>query len=391
MTRDPKAIEKPSARSTSAVHAGAGTPSPGDPVVTPIVPSSTYVTDVPPDGEVRYTRYANTPNQLVVARKLAALEGAEDAVVVASGMAATALALLAFLGAGDHVVAARSLYGGTALLLKRDLSRLGVETTFVGGGERWARALRANTRAILVEVPSNPTLRLTDLRGLARLAGTRGLPLLVDATFATPILMRPLEHGADVVIHSATKYLGGHSDLMAGVVAGSEAVIREVREKLKSFGPVLDAHSAWLLERGLKTLHVRVERQTATAGELAAWLSAHPAVGSTIYPGLPSHPDHVLARALMSGFGGMLSFTVRGGDAAALRVLERLRLMRVAPSLGGVETLVSMPRHTSHASLTQKERVDLGIGPGFVRVSVGLEDVADLRDDLGQALDPESA
>jgi cystathionine beta-lyase/cystathionine gamma-synthase len=387
MKRERKGTPPAGGLSTRAVHAGTPPGVAGDPVVTPIVPSSTYLTAAHPEEEVRYTRYANTPNHEVLAAKMAALEGAEDAVVVASGMAATALALLAFVGAGDHIVATRNLYGGTALLLNRDLPRLGIETTFVGDAQRWAKSIRPQTRALLVEVPSNPTMRVADLRGLARLASARGLPLLVDSTFASPVLLRPLEHGADVVIHSATKYLGGHSDLVAGVVASSSAVIQEVREKLKSFGPVLDPHAVWLLERGIKTLAVRVERQTASAGGLAAWLERQPAVLAVHYPGLESHPDHVMARELMTGFGGMLAFVVPGGDEAALRVLDRLRLMRVAPSLGGVESLVSMPRFTSHVALTPQEREALGIPDGFIRVSVGIEDLDDLKRDLAQALE----
>lgn len=376
--------------STRAVHAGSADPAPGAPVVTPIVESTTFYTDPVPQGEVLYTRYGNNPNHLVLAEKLAALEGAEAAIVVGSGMAATALALLSFVGAGDHVIAARDLYGGTRQLLTRDFPRLGIETTFLPPDADWRAALRPRTRALFVEIPTNPLLRVPDIRPLARLARERGLPLLVDATFASPVNFRPLEHGADVVIHSASKYLGGHSDVIAGVVAGPAAVVEEVREKLKSFGPVLAPHAAWLLERGIKTLAVRMERHNQNALTLARRLTEHPAVLRVHYPGLEDHPDHAIARELFRGFGGMLSIVVRGGDEAALRVLGRLRVMRVAPSLGGVETLVSMPRFTSHVALSPAERHALGIEDGFIRFSIGIEDVEDLWTDLRQALDPEA-
>ncbi|HEX7050526.1 MAG TPA: aminotransferase class I/II-fold pyridoxal phosphate-dependent enzyme [Longimicrobiales bacterium] len=377
-------------RSTRAVHAGTAQHEPGAPVVSPIVPSATFYNDVEPTGEVRYTRYGTNPNHLVLAEKLAALEGAEAALAVGSGMAAMALALLALTRTGDHIVAARTLYGGTATLLLRDFPRLGIETTFVDRDEQWAEAIRPQTRALLVEIPVNPTLRIPDIRPLARLAAEHGIPLVVDATFATPINFRPLEHGATVVIHSATKYLGGHSDLTAGSVAGPADLIAEIREKLKSFGASLDPHAAWLLERGIKTLALRVERQNATALELAGWLETHPAVAAVHYPGLATHPDHLIARELFDGFGGMLAMVVRGGDDAAVRVLRRLRLISVAPSLGGVETLVSMPRFTSHAGLSMEERRALGIAEGFIRFSIGIEDPADLRAELAAALGPEA-
>jgi cystathionine beta-lyase/cystathionine gamma-synthase len=218
----------------------------------------------------------------------------------------------------------------------------------------------------------------------------RGIPLLVDATFATPINFRPLAHGAAAVIHSATKYLGGHSDVTAGVVAGAESIVREVREKLMSFGPVLDPHATWLLDRGIKTLAVRMARHNENGLAVARWLCGHGAVARVHYPGLEHHPDHLLARELFGGYGGVVSMVVRGGDDAALRVVGRLQLMSAAPSLGGVETLVSMPRFTSHASLTPQERHRLGIEDGFIRISLGIEDAADLVADLEQALRPES-
>lgn len=373
--------------STRAVHAGEATPRGGAPVVSPIVQSSTFYTADEPGAEVRYTRYGNNPNQQVTADKLAAMEGAEAGIIVGSGMAATALSLLTFLSTGDHVVAASSLYGGTLQLLRRELPRLGIEATFVPQGGRWASAMRKRTRVLLVELPSNPTLRVMRLEPLSKIARERGVALVVDATFATPVNLRPLEHGADVVVHSATKYLGGHSDLVAGAVAGPASVIDEVRERMKSFGASLDPNAAWLLERGMKTLSLRVERQNRNALALAGWLESLPSVSRVLHPGLASHPDHEVASDMMDGFGGMLSLVVRGGDRRAGQVMNRFRLIRVAPSLGGVESLASMPRHTSHAGMDAAERKEAGIEPGFIRLSIGIEDEADLRADLEQALE----
>ncbi|MGD8278884.1 MAG: aminotransferase class I/II-fold pyridoxal phosphate-dependent enzyme [Gemmatimonadota bacterium] len=375
-------------RSTRAVHAGSGPRTPNAPVVNPVVPSATFYTEAVPEGEVKYTRYGTNPTHEALGKRLAALESAEAAIPLASGNAACMLSVLACVGAGDHVVAARSLYGGTLRILTRELPRLGIETTFVDLDGDWAAAFRPETRVVFVEVPVNPTLRVLDIRTLARLCRERGARLIVDATFATPINFRPLEHGADLVMHSGTKYLGGHSDVTAGVVAGTRELVAEVREKLISFGPVLDPHAVWLLERGIKTLDVRVGRQNANALALAERLAAHPAVTRVNYPGLDVHPDRARVRELFDGTGGMLSFEVRGGDEAALDVLARLELACVAPSLGSVETLVSMPRYTSHVALSREERHALGVGDGFIRVSVGIEDGRDLIEDFERALAP---
>ncbi|HUG02288.1 MAG TPA: aminotransferase class I/II-fold pyridoxal phosphate-dependent enzyme [Longimicrobiales bacterium] len=382
--REPRPDPGPS---TLAVHAGGPSPSPGAPVVAPVVHSATFFYAEEGDGELRYTRYLNNPTLEAVARRVAALEGTEAALVTSSGMAAMAMTLLALTRAGDHIVAARDLYGGTVTLLSEELPRLGIETTFVPGDP--TSALRPETKAIVIEVPSNPVMRVPDLPGIARAARAAGVALVVDATFASPVNLRAADHGASAVVHSGTKYLGGHSDVTAGVVAGDAELIASVRRRVRSFGPVLDPGAAATLERGMKTLAVRVQRHNANAAALADWLAAHPAVESVSYPGRADHPDHERAAALMSGFGGMLGFAVRGGDEAALRALRRLRILRVAPSLGSVESLVSMPRYTSHASLTDPERAERGIPPGYVRVSVGVEDLQDLREDLARALEPE--
>jgi cystathionine beta-lyase/cystathionine gamma-synthase len=371
---------------TRAVHAGSAPIGRLVPVVQPIFQTATFLTEMADDAEVGYTRYGNNPNLEALGARLAALEGAEAALAVASGNAAMALLLLSMAASGDRIVAPRQLYGGTLRLLLRDLPRLGIETDFVDFSEDWHSAINAHTRLVLLEMPVNPTLRLPDLPGIAAIAAAHGLPLAVDATFATPVNLRPLEHGASLVMHSATKYLGGHSDVTAGVVAGSVDRVAAVRELMISFGPVLDPHAAWLLERGVKTLGARMARHNENGLAVAHWLAEHPAVEAVHYPGLESHPDHARALTLLDGFGGMVGVVVKGGDDAAVAALRRLRLFAIAPSLGGVESLVSMPRFTSHAALTDAERRAIGIEPGFVRLSLGIEDAADLIADLGQAL-----
>jgi cystathionine beta-lyase/cystathionine gamma-synthase len=392
MKPDEKAPEPaaPEGMSTRAVHAGGARPEPGASVVTPIYQTSTFFSEPVPAGEVQYTRYGNNPNHVALATKLASLDGGEAALVVASGNAACALSLLSCAGAGDHIVAQRELYGGTLRLVQHELPRLGITTTLLPDGAGWAAAIRPETRAFLLEMPANPTLRVPDIEEAVRVARLRGIPVIVDATFSSPVNFRPLEHGADIVFHSATKYLGGHSDLTAGVVISTAERIERVRELLKSFGPVLDPHAVWLLERGVKTLAVRMERHNENGLTLARWLAQHPVVDRVFYPALESHPDHARARSLFSGFGGVLAIMVRGGDDAALRVTQRLRLMCVAPSLGGVDTLVSMPSFTSHAALSAEERHALGIGDGFIRLALGIEDARDLIADLEQALAPEA-
>jgi cystathionine beta-lyase/cystathionine gamma-synthase len=372
--------------STLAVHAGSDPATPGAPVVAPLVSSATFHNAVEPRSEVIYGRYSNSESFRRLGEKLAALEGAEAALVVGSGMAAVSLAILTYAGAGDHVVAADTLYGGTMTLLSQELPRLGIETTFVDPTGDWGPAIRPTTRVLFMEVPVNPTLRVPDPRPVAALARQRGLPLVLDATLATPVNFRPIELGVDVVVHSATKYLGGHSDLVAGVLAGRAGMVEAARARLRSFGPSLDPHALWLLDRGLKTLAIRVERQNATALALARWLAGRPAVAAVHHPGLDSHPDHALAAELLRGSGGMLSFVVRGGDAAARAVMERFRIIAVAPSLGGVESLASMPCYTSHVALSARARRRAGIADGFIRLSVGVEDEPDLRADLAAGL-----
>ena len=355
----------------------------------PIFQSSTFANDVGSEEEVLYTRYGNNPNQTGLAQKYALLEGAEAAVFVASGMGATALAHLAVLRPGDHLVSSRWVYGGTRRLFDEELGRFGISVTYVDPTQprSWRRSVRKTTRAMFFESPTNPTMRVLDPVPIAKLTKEYGLALLVDATFASPINFRPLEHGADVAITSGTKYLNGHSDVIAGAVAGTHSFIEEVIRLMRLWGQAIDPHAAWLLERGMKTLDIRMARHNVNGATLAAWAAQHPKIDAVHYPGLADHPDHAVAARLLGGFGGMVGLTLKGGAPAAERFLRRLRVFTHAPSLAGVESLVSEPRLTSHKGYTPEERSAAGIPDGFVRLSCGIEDAADLIEDLRQALE----
>ena len=373
---------------TSAIHAGEAAARPGQPVVAPVVRSSTFhCSGSGGDAVLRYSRYGNNPNQESVAAKVAALEGTEAALALASGMAATAMTLLAVTEAGDHVVASRYLYGATQLLLADELPRRGITTTFVDPDDpaSWSAALRPRTSVVLIELPTNPTLKVFDIGPAKRAAQQAGAILAADMTFATPVNLRAAEHGVDAVIHSATKYLGGHSDLIAGVVAGSRGLIERVARMMKLYGASIDPETAWLLERGIRTLPVRMERHNRSAHALAEWFEGVPGVRQVIYPGLASHPDHACASRMLDGYGGMLAIVLEGGGEAADRFCTSLQWAAVAPSLGGVETLVSQPRHTSHLNLAPAERSALGIDDAMVRISVGLEDLEDLKAEFAAA------
>ena len=375
--------------STRAVHGGGHERTPGEPVAPAVIQSSTFLTK--PDGSstVRYSREGNNPAQERLERLLAGLEGAEDAVVVGSGMAAIALTALAVTRQGDRIVASRDLYGNTRKLFQDELPRRGVDVVLVDPHDpsAWWAAADARTRALYLEMPTNPTLRIPDPEPVVRLGRERGVPVLADVTFASPVNLRPAELGISASIHSATKYLGGHSDLVAGVVSGPRDLMEEVRRGLRLYGAVLDPHALWMLERSLRTLTLRVERQNRNAAHLAEVMEGRAGVRSVVHPGRESHPDHARAQELMDGYGGMLGVILEGGGPAADRFMEEVRLALSAPSLGGVETLVSQPRHTSHRHMSREARTEQGIPDGFVRVSVGVEDPGDLERDFVQALE----
>jgi cystathionine beta-lyase/cystathionine gamma-synthase len=364
-------------------------------ISTPIFQSSTFeldgaaYADIEQTGGKRtwwYTRLAN-PTVDGVARTLAALEGAEEALLFSSGMSAISTTLLALVPPGGRVVAGRGVYGGTHVLLER-FADFGREAALVDVDDHaaWHRESASGADVLYVETLSNPLLRVADLPALARLARSNGALLVVDSTFTTPVNVRPVEHGADIVLHSATKYLNGHCDLVAGAVAGRSDLVDRVHERAITLGGCLDPHAAFLLGRGLRTLVLRMERHNANAAIVAAWLERHPDVEAVSYPFLDSHPDYALAHRLLAGASGVVTFRVRGGDERAGRLLDRLHLFRQAISLGGVESLASAPYNTSHAVLSSQERGRAGILPGTVRLSVGIEDVDDLLADLDEAL-----
>jgi cystathionine beta-lyase/cystathionine gamma-synthase len=379
----------PGGLSTRAIHGEPQQKPVSSPVVSPIYQSSTFANQVgSPDGIV-YTRYGNNPNQIAIATRLAALEGAEAAIFLGSGMGATALAHLSVLHPGDHLLSSQWIYGGTRRLFAEEFHRLGIEVSYVDPSDprNWRRHLQRNTRAVFVEAVTNPLMRVVDIDYLASFCRELGITLLVDSTFATPVNCRPLEHGADIVIHSATKYLNGHSDVIAGAVASDQPVVDEVRRLMTVWGPAIDPHQAWLVERGLKTLVVRMERHNENGDAFARWAEGHPAIEQVHYPGLESHPDHQVVTGLLQGCGGMVGIVVNGGAEATQTILQHLRVATHAPSLGGTETLVSVPRFTSHASLSAEELAEQGISEGLVRVSLGIEDVEDIIADFEAAFE----
>jgi cystathionine beta-lyase len=335
-----------------------------------------------------YPRYFNTPNQRAVVEKVGALEGAEDGVLFSSGMAAMSTAILAFAGAGDHVVMQEELYGGTHAFAAREFERLGIRYSFAAtDAAAVCAAVREDTKVIVIESPTNPLLSVVDVRAVTALARARGITTVMDNTFATPIHQNPVTLGVDVVVHSGTKYLGGHSDLCCGLALTDRARAGRMREMGHHLGGSLNAMTCYLLERSLKTLALRVERQTENAARLAEFLFGHPAVRRVNYPGLPSFPGHAVARSQMSGFGGMLSFELDDRTVRPRAFLDRLRLIRPAVSLGGVESTICAPVETSHAKLPVADRQRIGISDALLRLSTGVEHAEDLIADLAAALD----
>jgi cystathionine gamma-synthase len=379
-----------------AVHAGEPRPKPGHSLATPIMQTATFTFASSQeikdhfDGKidrVEYGRYGN-PTQRIAETKLAALEGAADCLLFSSGMAAVTTALFAMLSRGTHVVVTDDSYRRTRQFLNQTLHRYGIEVSTVPAGDYDALedAIRPTTRVLVSESPTNPYNRIVDLERFATIGRRHRVKTLIDATFATPYNQRPLEWGVDVVIHSATKYLGGHNDLMAGAVLGSRDVVSAIRGLQGVTGAIVDPFAAYLLVRGLKTFALRLERQNANAQALAEFLAGHPRVAAVHYAGLPSHPEHEVAQKQMRGFGGVVSFEVRGDLDAASRVVDACRIPYIAVSLGGVESLIEQPAIMSFYELTTEERLGIGIKDNLIRYAVGIEDADDLIADLAQAL-----
>jgi cystathionine gamma-synthase len=382
--------------STLSVHGGEPGRHPHDAVTPPIVQTATYVfRDTAElcayfDGAIEreeYGRYGN-PSVRAVEAKVAALEHAEEAVAFASGMAAVTSTLFALLRAGGHVVLFADCYRRTRQFVTSFLGRFGVDATLVPAADvdALAGALRPETRLVVCEAPSNPYQHFVDLEALSRVCRARGVKTLVDSTFATPINLRPLEHGIDLVLHSATKYLAGHNDVLGGVIVGASPLVSLVRDVRHVLGGVLDPHAAYLIGRGMKTLALRVRQQNATALAVARFLEAHARVRRVYYLGLACHPAHEVARRYMAGHGGVVTFEVDGDLAATSRFVDACRIPRIAPSLGGVESLIEQPALMSYYELTTKEREAVGIRDNLVRIAVGIEDESDLIADLEQAL-----
>jgi cystathionine beta-lyase/cystathionine gamma-synthase len=379
---------------TTAVHGGEPRPGPDGSVVFPIYQGTVYEVG-PGTGyhDLKYIRLNSTPSQRYLHDKLAALEGAEAAVATSSGMAALTTILFSLMRAGDHLLASDCLYGGTHDFLTEHAADLGWSYSFVDAGrpETWEAARTERTKVFLVETITNPLMRVGLLDRVADFGRREGIVTVIDNTFASPVNFRPLQAGFDVAFHSATKYLGGHSDLVAGAVMGGADVIERVRQTLNLLGGSLDPHAGFLLARGIKTLALRVQAQNANALALARYLAEHPAVAAVNYPGLASHPDHAHAAKLLSGFGGMLSLRLHGGEQAAQALLDAVTLAYAAPSLGGVETLITRPAATSHAGMSLADRDRLGITADLVRISSGIEGTQDLIGDFARALDKSHA
>jgi len=383
---------------TKAVRGASDLEKKNGPMATPIYQTSTFeVTDN--DEQLRathsdhfYTRYGN-PTNTVAEKTIAALEGMDSALTFASGMGAITTTLMALLKSGDHVVAQRDIYGGANKFLKHWLPRMGIETTFVDttNYEDHERAIRPNTKLLYVESPTNPTLRIVDFKKVTAIARQRGLLTMIDATFGTPINQHPAQYGFDLIMHSGTKYLGGHSDLICGVVCGRHELMEKIWETRTTLGNCMDPHASWMLVRGLKTLPVRVARQNENALRVAEFLAGQAKVRSVNYPFLKTHPQHAIARAQMTGGGGMVSFEVEGSGEDARRASEAMRLFTLAPSLGSVESLVSIPVLTSHAMVDEAERKKIGVSEQLIRLSVGIEEGDDLIADLERALEAVAA
>ena len=378
---------------TEAVHGGVDLTRKLGPVNTPIYQTSTFETTDNEEmlrvtgSDQYYSRYGNLTNT-AAEKAVAELEGAESALLFSSGMTAITTTVLALLKSGDHIVSQRDIYGGSTKFFSSWLPKLGIETTFfdMGDYEQQARSFRPSTKLLYVESPTNPTGRIVDMKKVAALGKQTGILTMIDSTFATPINQRPLEYGIDLVMHSGTKYLGGHADLLCGVIAGPRQLIDKVHETRNTLGGVMDPHAAWLLLRGIKTLAVRVQRQNENALRIAQFLAQHPKVRRVHYPFVEGHPDRALAMEQMHGGGGVVSFEVEGTGEDARRLSEALNLFILATSLGGVESLVSIPVLSSHMMISAEHRQKMGVTEQMLRLAVGIENADDLIGDLEQAL-----
>ncbi len=353
--------------------------------ISPLYMATSYAFDN--IDEKRYPRYFNTPNQQALTKKIAALEHTKDAMIFGSGMAAISHSLMAFLKAGDHIVFQQTLYGGTYNFATTQLEKYGISYSFTEGWEvtDFETKIRSNTKVIYIETPSNPLLTITDLKAVSALAKSKGILTMIDNTFASPINQNPADYGIDIIIHSATKYMGGHSDICAGAVAASEGHIKRLWESSICFGGSLSDQTVWLLERSLKTMGLRVKAQTENAQNLAVFLDGHHDIDAVYYPGLKSHPGHELAKSQMKGFGGMLSFELKEGMDPS-EFMQSLKLIKPSMSLAGVESTVTAPVLTSHALMSKEDRELQGIKDGLIRFSVGIEEVEDLMADVEQAI-----
>lgn len=375
---------------TKLVHAGEPNPRIAGAVVMPIFQSAMfeYAGEKSYDA-IRYIRLNNTPNHQVLAEKLAALENAESALLTSSGMAAISTTMLTLLSNGDHLLAQNCLYGGTHDFVTKDLEKFGISYDFIDANNpsSWKEKLRPNTKMIYVETISNPLMQVPDLEEVVKFAKMNRIVSAIDNTFASPVNYRPLDHGFDLSLHSCTKYLNGHSDIVAGAVIGSKGLVEKITHRLNHLGGSLDPHAAFLLHRGVKTLALRVHYQNESALKLTRFLEKHPKVARVNYPGLESHAQHDIAKRSFDGYGGMSSFELEGGVKASETFMKNVKLPLIAPSLGGVETLLTRPSITSHSGMSPKDRERLGITDGLIRLSVGIESVEDLVQDFEQALD----
>lgn len=374
---------------TKVIHAGEPEERICGAVAMPVFQSSTFECgDDAGYHDLRYIRLNNTPNHEVLHRKLAAIEGGEAALVAASGMAAITTSLLTVLQAGDHLLAQSCLYGGTHHFITQDLERFGISHSLIDADDpaSWKAQLRANTKALYVETITNPLIQVGDLTAAAQFAKDNGLISMIDNTFASPVNFQPLARGFDLSLHSCTKYLNGHNDIVGGAAIGSAELIEGIRHKLNHLGGSMDPHVCFLLQRGIKTLVLRVRHQNGSALKIARFLDQHERVAKVYYPGLETHPQYRRACELFSGFGGMLSFELKGDAASAERFIQDVTLPISAPSLGGVDSLITRPASTSHVGMTAKEREAMGISDGLIRLSVGIESTQDLIADFERAL-----